>query len=155
MVVLAKDNPTILRIDINTKTGTVSINDRLLDVRARTAPASLYALIIWSSIFGDKKGIPNQNVATDEQKEYIQQKYQKIYALMKNNPTGQYSPQPIYNTLKNRVSELKKMIKEVTDVKVVGFVKFSTSQYIRLMIPPENVFVDNTPIKDSPQWVNL
>lgn len=155
MVVLAKDNPTILKIDINTKTGTVSINDRLLDVRARTAPASLYALIIWSSIFGDKKGIPNQNVATDEQKEYIQQKYQKIYALMKNNPTGQYSPQPIYNTLKNRVSELRKMIKEVTDVKVVGFVKFSTSQYIRLMIPPENVFVDNTPIKDSPLWVNL
>ena len=153
MVVLAKDNPTILRIDINTKTGTVSINGRLLDVK--TAPASLYALIIWTSIFGDKKGVPDQNVATDEQKEYLQQKYQKIYALMKNNPTGQYTSQPIYNTLKSRVSELKRKIGQVTDVKVVGFVKFSTSQYIRLMIPPGNVFVDDTPIKDSPLWVNL
>lgn len=153
LVVLAKDNPMMLRIDINTKMGTILINNRLLDVQA--APASLYALIIWFSIFGDKKGIPNYNVATEDEKDYIQQKYEKIYAIMKNNPAGQYIHKPIYNTLKNRVPELKKKIESITDVKVVGFVKFSTNQYIRLLVPPENVFVDNGQIKDDPLWANL
>lgn len=153
MVVLAKDNPAILRIDINTKIGTIAINGRLLDIK--TAPASLYALIIWSSIFGDKQGLPNHDVASDDQKAYMQSKYQRIYALMKNDPQGSYEFKPIYGTLKNRVSELKRKIEEVTDVRIVGFVKFSTSKYIRLLIPPENVFVDNIPITEAPLWVNL
>ena len=153
MIVLAKDNPAILRIDINTKIGTISINGRMLDVK--TAPASLYALIIWTSIFGDKQGLPNNDVASDEQKDYMQKKYQKIYALMKNDPSGNYEFKPIYGTLKNRVSELKRKIEEITDVKIVGFVKFSTGKYIKLLIPPGNVYVNNIQITEHPLWVNL
>lgn len=153
MVVLVSNNPSMLRIDINTKTGTVSINDRLLDIAV--APASLYALIIWASIFGDKRGIPNHSVATDEEKAFFQDKYQKIYAMMNNNPEGRYKANPIYNSLKSRVSELRNKIKMLTDANVVGFVKFSTSDYIRLMVPPENVYVDNIPIISAPAWRDL
>lgn len=153
IVVLAKDNPTTLRIDINTKTGTISINGRLLNVK--TAPASLYGLIIWFSIFEDGKGIPNHDIATEEQKNHIQQKYRKIYAMMKNDPTGNYSPKPIYNTLKNRVPELKKKITEITDVKLIGFAKFSTGNYIKILIPPENIFVNNTRITEDQSWTSL
>ena len=52
MVVLAKDEPESLRININTNTGTITINNQLFD--NKTAPNSLYALIIWAYIFGDK-----------------------------------------------------------------------------------------------------
>lgn len=154
MVVLAKDEPESLRININTNTGTITINNQLFD--NKTAPNSLYALIIWASIFGDKKGIPNQEEATSEQKRFYQEKYQKIYALMKNSPDGNYECKPIYNTLKQRVSELRRKINDITEIKVIGFVKFSTNKYIQLQIPPENVFINDTrPITDDPNWANL
>jgi hypothetical protein len=75
---------------------------------------------------------------------------------MKNNPDGNYECKPIYNTLKQRVSELRRKIDDITEIKVIGFVKFSTNKYIQLQIPPENVFINDTrPITDDPNWANL
>ena len=153
MVVLAKDNPSLLRIDINTITGTISVNDRLLDLDF--TPTVRCALIIWSSIFGDKKGIPILENATEEQKRFFQQKYNQIYALMKNDSNGIYSKMLYNKSLSIRLSELKGRFKDVTDVKVVDIVNFYTKQYYKLMIPPENVFVNNAPIKDDPIWADL
>jgi hypothetical protein len=153
MVVLAKDNPSLLRIDINTITGTISVNDRLLDLDF--TPTVRCALIIWSSIFGDKKGIPILENATEEQKRFFQQKYNQIYALMKNDSNGIYSKMLYNKSLSIRLSELKGRFKDVTDVKVVDIVNFCTKQYYKLMIPPENVFVNNAPIKDDPIWADL
>ena len=153
MVVLAKDNPTLLRVDISTKTGTVSINGRLVNLN--TAPASLCVLIIWASIMGDSRGIPKYDCATEEQKEYWQQKYQQIYAIMKNDPQGVYEPRPIYNTIKNRYSELKRLFGETTDVRIFGEETCDAQKYIRFVMSAANVYVDNRPMKDDPVWVNL
>ena len=153
MVVLAEDNPTLLRVDISTKTGTVSINGRLVDFSV--GRASLCVLIIWASVFGSKRGIPKYDSVTEEQKEYWQQKYQQIYAIMKNDPQGVYDSRPIYNTIKSRYSELKRKIGETTDVNIFGEETYDAQKYIRFVISAANVYVDNQPMKDNPTWMNL
>jgi hypothetical protein len=104
---------------------------------------------------GDKCGIPKYDCATEEQKEYWQQKYQHIYAIMKNDPQGVYEPRPIYNTIKNRYSELKRLFGETTDVRIFGEETCDAQKYIRFVMSGANVYVDNRPMKDDPVWVNL
>lgn len=153
MVVLAKDNPSFFRVDISTKTGTVSVNGRLVDFSV--GRASLCVLIIWASVFGSKRGIPKYDSVTEEQREFWQQVYQKIYAIMKNDPMGHYESKSIYNTFKNRLSEIKKQIGEVTDVKIIGEETYDSCKYIKFTLMSQNVFVDNVPIDDSAIFNNL
>jgi hypothetical protein len=112
-------------------------------------------LIIWASVFGSKRGVPKYDNVTEEQREFWQQVYQKIYAIMKNDAMGHYESKSIFNTFKNRLSEIKKQINEVTDVKIIGEETYDSCKYIRFTLMPQNVFVDNVPIDDSAIFNNL
>ena len=151
LVVLSKDYESIFRVNIKTtnKIG-IYINDTLLS--DKPAPCALCALIIWASIFGNNNGIHHHTTATDEQKAYMHEKYKKIYAKMDN---GQIKTNSIYNSLHTRISELKNNIRNITEAKFIDEVEICSSKYIKVMIPPDKVFVDDIPIKESPFWANL
>ena len=49
----------------------------------------------------------------------------------------------------------KNNIRNITEAKFIDEVEICSSKYIKVMIPPDKVFVDDIPIKESPFWANL
>ncbi len=103
LVALAKSKEEFIRIDINTNHRTLSINRR--PIKAPVALKSLYALIICSSVLGDRQGIPNHDVVTEEQMNDVHKRYLCIYEKFKDG--NRLVSANIYKRFKINLSELK------------------------------------------------
>ncbi len=151
LVALAKNREEFLRIDINTDKKTLSINGSCIN--APSTLKSLYALIICSSVLGDRQGIPNIDTATQEQMGSVHLRYISIHEKLKN--TKKTISSNLYKRLTINLSELRNIIKNTIHDDVKGFVRFSANKYIKVLVQPENVFVDDIPIAEHPEWKDI
>lgn len=150
LVVLAQEDPDRPRIDIVThgKNSGVYINRRRLNLQL--GQAAVYTLILHNSMFGDKTGLPKKSHTEAETKSCMQQKYQRIVALMSNTPTTNKAC--IYNRLSVHVSEIQGAIREISSRDL--FLKQTDSHYLA-NVDADCVYVDEAPIESLPGWSNL
>ncbi len=155
LVALAKDNPDKYDINIDTVIGSIFINDK--KIQLPRGIAAIYAVIICYSLFGEKKGLPSKkvydNLSIDE-KQKIQNVYERICALMKNcdTPTEKAS---LYNALHTRIPTIKSAITEAAPNSIIGHVQIGVGEYIKTIIPPQVVSINKIPIVEEEVWSKL
>ncbi len=155
LVALAKENPDTYDINIDTAIGAIFINDKKVQLPA--GKAAIYATIICCSLFGDKKGLPNEKIYNTLEKEgqnKIQEVYERVCALMKNNATLK-AKASLYNSLRTRIPDIKAALKEAAPKNIIGQIQISNGDYLRTVIPPQVVTINKIPILDEEKWSQL
>lgn len=152
LVALAKDNPKRNRISINTTLHSAFINDwqMVIDGNAlQKGRLSFYVLILYKSFFGDKKGLPVKNVS-EEEKELLQKRYEKIYSLMNS---GKYEERAfIYKRMNGNISDIMHSIDD-TAGKRSGEFQLYDGDYAKTNVDPSCITIDNIPILEYPLFV--
>lgn len=154
MVALAKENPNRYSIDINTSMGAIFINDKKLNLPLGIT--AIYALILYRSMFGDKKGLPLKavyNALSAEEQEKIQIQYETICGYLQNQERSQRAK--LYPSVMNRISVIKNELEEIVSSKFIGEIQLGTGDYVRTIVAPENITVNGVRIIEHPRWCSL
>ena len=155
LVILTKEKLNICEINVDTFVGAVFINDRKLPLPV--GKTAIYLMILCYSFFGNQNGLPMKSqfdTLDDEEQKSIQDVYEKICALMKHE--GELSPKALlYTSLTNRISEIRKALKEIAGNRLLGYLQISSGAYAKTVIDPRLVTVNKVPIKEEKIWSKL
>ena len=152
MVALAKNNPQQYNINISTNLRAVFINDYKLPLAM--GKTAIYIMILCRSFFGDKKGLPMKKVYNKldiGEQEKLQVQYEWICSHL-SNCQEKTQRGPLYPNVVNRISEIRKAIKDVVGSRLIGEIQIGTGEYITTIVSPDRVSVNGVPIKEHPEW---
>lgn len=151
LVALAKDRPNQYTIDINTSLGAVFINDVKLNLPLGFS--AIYVLIICRSLFGDKKGLPLKGAycsLSQEEKNDLQRQYEIICGYMLNH--GQEHRASLYPSVINRISVIRKALKEAVAMKFIGDIQLGVGEYVFSQVSPDHITINGRLIMEHSKW---
>ena len=151
LVALAKDTPNRYNININTSLGAIFINDAKLNLPLGIA--AIYALILCHSIFGNKRGLPMMTAYSNlskTEKDELQKQYEIICGYMQNR--CQEHRAPLYPNMKNRISVIKKALRETVAIKFIGEIQLGVGEYVSSQVSPEYITINGIPITENHRW---
>lgn len=155
LVALAKGCPTLYNINISTTLHAIFFNKRALNLPA--GKAAVYALILCRSFFGDKRGLPTgkqHSKLSDEEKAQIQSQYEQVYSLIKGRQKSKLAD--LYPAAQNRISDIKNAIKGIVGDSLISVVQITEKDgYIKTIIDPKRITVDDIPITEHPTWSGI
>lgn len=154
MVALAKETPNRYNINIHTSIGAVFINDNKLNLPLGIT--AIYLLVLYRSIFGDKRGLPiktTYDALSEEEKKHIQTQYETICAYLQNKERKERAP--LYPSVMNRISVIRNELEEIVSKKFIGDIQLSCGDYIKTNVTAENITVNGVRIEEHPQWCNI
>lgn len=154
MVALAKENPHRYKIDINTSMGAIFINDKKLNLPLGIT--AIYALILYRSLFGDKRGLPMRNVyntLSAKEQEDIQTQYETICGYIQNQERLERAK--LYPSVFNRISVIRNELEDTVSSRFIGDIQLGSGDYVRTIVKAEHVTVNGVKIEEHPRWSNL
>lgn len=154
MIALAKENPNKYHIDINTSMGAIFINDHKINLPLGIT--AIYALILYRSHFGDKKGLPMKNTynaLSEVEQEEIQMQYETICGYLRNQEREKRAQ--LYPSVMNRISVIKNELEAIVSSKFIGEIQLGVADYVRTIVTPDHVTVNGVKIAEHPRWSNI
>jgi hypothetical protein len=154
MVALAKENPNKYNININTSMGAIFINDH--KVNLPLGITAIYALILYRSLFGDKKGLPMKNIyntLSKEEQEEIQRQYETICGYLHNQEREERAL--LYPSVMNRISVIRNELDAIVSSKFIGDIQLGVADYVKTIVNAEHVTVNGVKIAEHPRWSNI
>lgn len=154
MVALAKENPNKYNININTSMGAIFINDH--KVNLPLGITAIYALILYRSLFGDKKGLPMKNIyntLSKEEQEEIQRQYETICGYLHNQEREERAL--LYPNVMNRISVIRNELDAIVSSKFIGDIQLGVADYVKTIVNAERVTVNGVKIAEHPRWSNI
>lgn len=154
LVALAKKSSFRYNININTNLGCVFINDRKLPLPL--GKTAIYIMVLWHSFFGDQKGLPmrkRHELLSESEKHTLQSQYEWICLHLGVSSVANRSP--LYPNVQNRMTDIRSAITDIVGKRLIGEIQIGMGEYIKTIVSPELVTVNNIPIKEHPEWSKL
>lgn len=130
------------RVNIDTNEGSVYVNDTSTGLGQ--IPASVFTLILYATLEGDKAGLPIQ--PNEEEEVHYNELFHRICTKLK---VQRKWVAPLYNRLQQHVNEINKQIQAAAPA-IAGFIKIGRNNgYYQLMTVTDSFTIDENRLADT------